>query len=106
VAESFEVPPHTIAVADARSVEGVLAGARPAIPRALPEPRTSDAWMHPVSFGSPNQSAVPASATWALSPRNPRWYGVSPPPSSTAMGVPTGFGVMAQVDVGKALGGL
>jgi hypothetical protein len=45
-------------------------------------------------------------STWSLSAGNPRWYGASLPPSTAPLGVPAGFGVMAQVDVAKAFGGL
>jgi hypothetical protein len=89
----------------------------PMIPRAWPDTRPPDGWtlsrggeaLHtpphgrPASFG---QAVVPASASWSLSPTNPRWFGVGLPPSGASAGVPPGAGVMAQLDVGKALAGL
>jgi hypothetical protein len=86
----------------ARANGVALASTLPVIPRAWSEARTPEVWTRPASFG---QAVVPASATWSLSPESPRWYGVGLPPSSGAAGVPAGVGVMAQVDVRKALDG-
>jgi hypothetical protein len=79
-----------------RAQSFAVAPTLPVIPRAWPDAR-------PASFG---QAVVPASASWSLSPTNPRWFGVGLPPSSASAGVPPGIGVMAQLDVGKALAGL
>jgi hypothetical protein len=74
---------------------------------ALPEADASHLFAgraaRPISFDRP---AEYASASWSLSPGNRRWFGASLPPSTAPLGVPAGFGVMAQVDVAKAFGGL
>jgi hypothetical protein len=81
----------------------LAAQALPVIPRAWPDVRAREAWTQLVSF---RQGPTPASGTWSLSPESPRWYGVGLPPSSASTGVPSGLGVMGQVDVGRAIGRL
>jgi hypothetical protein len=105
-------PPQVIA----RPEDVAIASALPVIPHAWPagDPpypaasHVSDAWTRPASFAegparATLASATPAGATWSLSPGNPRWYGVGLPPSTPSIGVPPGVGVMAQLDLGKAI---
>jgi hypothetical protein len=70
------------------------------IPRAWPDVRAPEGWAQPASF---RRDPAPASGAWSLSSESPRWYGVGLPPSSASTGVPSGLGVMGQVDFGKAL---
>jgi hypothetical protein len=81
---------------------GITLAARtlPAIPRAWPEARAPEAWVQPASF---RPGPAPASGTWSLSPESPRWYGMTLPPSIASTGVPSGLGVIGQLDLGKAL---
>jgi hypothetical protein len=88
-----------IAVAALRPEGFDLPRALPPISRVWPEPVASDAWTRQASFGR----TTPASATWSLSPDSPRWYGVGLPPPGASAGLPPAVGVMAQLDVGKAI---
>lgn len=72
----------------------------PAIPRALADASTPEAWTRPASFA---RGVLPASASWSLSPESSRWFGVGLPPSSATAGLPSGVGVMGQLDVVKAI---
>lgn len=66
------------------------------------EPRPSVAMMqHAASRGVRH-----GGASWAISPASDRWYGVSLPPAGEPERFPTGVGVVAQVDLGKAFGQL
>jgi hypothetical protein len=94
-------PASKLGLPDARP--GGVALALPVIPRAWPDGRASEAWTQPASF---RPGPAPASGTWSLSPESSRWYGLGLPPSIASAGVPSGLGVMGQVDVGKALGRL
>jgi hypothetical protein len=76
-----------------------LARAIPPISRVWPEPAATDAWTRAASLGQ----VMPASASWSLSPESSRWYGVGLPPPAASSGLPPGMGVMAQLDVGKAI---
>lgn len=76
-----------------------LARAVPPVSRVWPEPAASDAWTRSAA----SDRATPASATWSLSPDNPRWFGVGLPPSGASAGLLPAVGVMAQLDVGKAI---
>jgi hypothetical protein len=104
---ALDAPPLAVALAD-----GVLAPTLPVIPRAWPSrpamtmgPRAAP-YPAPAEPASLGQAVVPASATWSLSPESPRWYGVGLPPSSASAGVPSGVGVMAQVDLAKVIDAL
>jgi hypothetical protein len=108
-------PPQAIADADPRARSSspsfaipraeslALASTFPVIPRRWSDERASDVWTRPASFGP---AVAPASASWSLSPESSRWYGVGLPPSNASAGVPPGVGVMAQLDLGKALDAL
>jgi hypothetical protein len=76
-----------------------LAQMRPEAVALAPRARSSGFWARPAS----SAPVVPVSAAWTLSPESPRWYGVALPPASPSLGVPSGVGVMAQLDVAKAL---
>jgi hypothetical protein len=88
------------------AVRPVTMGGEPPYPPGRPATGASDVFARPATFGTFDRPAEHASATWSLSPGNSRWYGASLPPSSASLGVPTGLGVIAQVDVAKAFGGL
>ena len=77
----------------------VTCPSRAASTRAWPEPGAADAWARPASVAQ----TPPPSTTWSLSPESPRWYVVALPPPGAPAGVPSAVGVMAQVDIGKAL---
>jgi hypothetical protein len=110
-----EPPPRAITMGETMGGAPV-ASALPVIPHAWPAgdapypaaAHVSDAWTPPTLKGArerPSTDVVPASATWSLSPENPRWYGMGLPPSTAPIGVPPGVGVMAQLDLAKAIDG-
>lgn len=63
-------------------------------------------WSRPVSWTEPRTDRSQlTSASWALTPEQTRWYGASLPPPGQPTDVESGrgIGVMAQVDLSKAI---
>lgn len=88
-AERFSAAaPSTLAVAGPQRVLGVETLAA-----------RSPTWVPAVSEGV---RATPAS--WSIAPAGERWFGASLPPSPAGSVLPGGIGVVAQLDLGKAIG--
>jgi hypothetical protein len=69
-------------------------------------PPSPAAWTEPgptAAAVEPRRASRAEPATWAVSSTSDRWYGVTLPPSGDAERFPANVGVLAQVDLGKAL---